>query len=571
MKIHRSGLASVFAIALLAASCGAARADVRLPHIFGDHMVLQRESAVPVWGWADPGETVTVSSGLQSATATTGDDGKWKVLLGRLETSTKPIEVTVAGKNTIILHDVLVGDVWLCSGQSNMEFGITNDNTAKETIAQADQPLIRLFVVPKMVAPQPADEIGKAPELQGSWQLCTPDTISKDGLWGGFTAAGYYFGRNIQQTTGKPVGLIESCWGGTPAQSWTSLEGLQTAPELKHHADAAEKYSATFQQQMEAYPAALENYKAELEKWNQENKEAVDTFNAAMTQWKADAQQAAAENRPTVPPKPAPLKSPKAPEAPNQARNTPTGLYNGMIAPLVPYAIAGAIWYQGESNAGQAVEYRTLFPAMITDWRKQWGQGDFPFLFVQLANFQARKPEPGDSAWAMLREAQLKTLELPSTGMAVAIDLGEATDVHPRDKWDVAERLALAARYIVYDEKIAYSGPTYQEMKVEGSKIRIQFDHVEGGLVIGVPPAHFHPGEARTPEAELQGFAIAGADGKFVWAQAKIDGKTILVSSDAVPQPVAVRYAWADNPAANLYNKAGLPASPFRTDTDAAK
>ena len=242
-----------------------------------------------------------------------------------------------------------------------------------------------------------------------------------------------------------------------------------------------------------------------------------------------------------------------------------------MIAPLIPYAIKGAIWYQGESNVGQAVEYRTLFPAMITDWRKQWGRGDFPFLFVQVANYYPRKPKPDDSARAMLREAQLKTLSLRNTGMAVTIDIGEGPDIHPRDKWDVGERLALAARYVAYGEKIPYSGPIYKAMKAEGPVLRIQFDHTKGGLAIGVPPEHFHPGEPRNPAAELQGFAIAGADHKFVWAQARIDGETVLVSSDAIPNPVAVRYAWADNPAANLVNKAGLPASPFRTDTDAAK
>ena len=333
-------------LALLATG-GAAFADVKLPRIFGDHMVLQREHGIPVWGWADPGEKVTVSTGTQRVSATAGTDGKWKVRLGNLLPASAPIELTVAGKNTITLKDVLVGDVWVCSGQSNMDFSIAADAAAKEEIPKADFPKIRLFVVPQISAPRPAEEIANPAGLQGSWQVCTPETLPKLR----FSAVGYYFGKAIHQRTGQPVGLIHTSWGGTLAQAWTSLEALQSVPAFKNYAAAAEKSATDFQQRMDAFPAALEQYKAESERWNQENKEAIAAAEAAKKQWDADAKQALAEGKP-MPPKPAQLNPPKAPVAPDKASNTPTGLYNGMIAPIVPYAIKGVIWYQGETNTG---------------------------------------------------------------------------------------------------------------------------------------------------------------------------------------------------------------------------
>ncbi len=539
-----------------------ANADVTLPRIFGDHMVLQRDGTVPIWGTAAPGEVITVTAGKIKGTATAGGDGKWIVKLAGLPASTVPIDVTVAGKNTITFHDVLVGDVWVCSGQSNMEFPEANEISSKDELPKSNQPQIRLFFVPKVPQKTPANEIGSTTKpLEGSWQVCTPDTLAKDGDWGGFTAVGYVFGREVNAFTHAPVGLIENCWGGMSAQSYTSFEALQANPLLKHYADDALKFQTNYDSLMTAYQAALPSWLATLDKWKQDNKDAI----AAFDQWKQQAAAATAQNQPP-PPKPTEPKPPAAPMDPSKNPRIPTVLYNGLVHPLIPYAIKGVIWYQGESNAGQPVEYRTLFPAMIQDWRAQWGQGDFPFLFVQLANYMKRSPDPTESSWAALREAQAKTLSLPNTGMAVTIDTGEGADIHPKDKEDVGHRLALAAMDVAYGQKVLDSGPMFKSMTVEGDKIRLTFDHIGQGLTPGVPPPHFHPGEARTVDPTLEGFAIAGADHKFVWAQAVIDGDTVVVSNAAVPTPVAVRYAWADNPANNLYNKDGLPTVPFRTD-----
>lgn len=539
-------------------------------------MVLQRDVAIPVWGWADPGERITVTAGSETATGTAGNDGKWSVKLGRLAASDTPVEMTIAGKNQITLHDVLIGDVWVCSGQSNMEYGMGLDVPNKNETAKANLPGLRLFVVPKVVALNPAEDIGAAHpkellgswqanwELLGSWQVCTPVSVLRAGTWMGFPAVGYYFGQNLHASTGKPVGMIASSWGGSSAQAWTSLDALQSKPQLGKYAQEAINGYKDYQGAVQRYPARIEEYKAVLEKWNTDNKDTVAAYNTAIAQWSAEVKANLAIGKP-LPRKPAPLNTPKPPPDPAKSL-TATFLFNAMIAPLIPYAIKGVIWYQGEANVGKP-EYRLLFSTMITDWRNRWGQGDFPFLFAQLANFTGRKADPGDSPWAALREAQVQTLSIPNTGMAVCIDIGEGGDIHPKDKWDVAARLTLAARRVAYGEDIPFSGPLYKEMKIEGATIRIEFDHAGTGLTIGVPPEHFQPGKPRPTTNELQGFAIAGADHKFVWANATIDGDAVLVSSDAVANPVAVRYAWADNPAANLYNKAGLPASPFRTDT----
>jgi len=547
-----------------------ASADVTLPLIFGDHMVLQRDTTVPVWGWANPGEKVTVSAGSVTASATAAQDGKWTVKLEKLPTSETPIEVTVEGRNKIVLKDVLIGDVWVCSGQSNMEFGIAGEISSSEELPKADQPQIRFFYVPMAIAPTPAKDVLKASPASGhraGWQVCTPKSLIKGAPWMGFSAIGYHFGKDIHAATGKPVGLIGAYWGGSPAQTWTSLEALQAVPALKIYADEGVESTAAFQQFLDTRNTVLlPKWNAAMDQWIKANQAAMDAYLAASQKWVTAARQAALDEKP-LPPQPSP-ETPKAPRLDSgKNQGLPGGCFNAMIAPLIPYAIKGAIWYQGEANASNSILYRTLFSTMITDWRTRWGQGDFPFLFVQLANFIPQKTEN----WPALREAQTQTLALPNTGMSVTIDVGEAADIHPKDKWDVAQRLALAARHIAYGEKLAYSGPIYKAMKVEGKQIRIQFEHAGDGLTLGVPPEHFHPGELRTPATELLGFAIAGADHKFVWAKAKIDGESVLVSSDAVPNPVAVRYAWADNPTANLYNQAGLPASPFRTDTDSAQ
>jgi sialate O-acetylesterase len=472
-----------------------ARADVRLPKLFSDNTVLQQGMKVSIWGWADEGEVVTVTFRGQTA-KTTAHDGKWMVKLSKQKAG-GPDTMTVSGKNTIVLNNVLVGEVWVCSGQSNMEFPLKTSFEAQADIETATNPMIHLLNVPNTKALRPTNDIGDV------WQPCTPDTAEK------FSAVGYYFARALQKDRKVPVGLIESDWGASPAEVWMSEEVLESNPRYKR--EIIDAFPAQKKRSDEAL-AAYNTEKTEAEKAGKEFKK-----HAPWPAWR------------------------------------PTELYDGMIAPLIPYSIKGAIWYQGEANAGRAEQYRSLFPDMIRNWRTDWQEGDFPFLLVQLAPFMAVKGEPAESAWAELREAQLYTTEvLPKTGMAVITDVGDPGNIHPTKKKPVGERLALAARGIAYGERIEYSGPIYRSMKIKGDKVILNFDHTDGGL------------EAR--DGELKGFAICGADRKFVWAKAEIDGKKVIVSSPSVSQPVAVRYGWADCPVVNLWNKAGLPASPFRTD-----
>ena len=494
---------------LLLVGTGNALADIKLPAIIGNDMVLQQGGKVPIWGWADPGEEVMVGVSWQTMKwAVTADkDGKWSFRMTAPKVG-GPYEMTLTGKNTITIKNILVGEVWVCSGQSNMEFAVRQANNAQQEIADADYPNIRLFTVRRKVAEQPQSD------CEGDWSECSPETVP------GFSAVGYFFGRDLYKQLNVPIGLIHTSWGGTPAEAWTRRGVLESdpdfAPILKRYDDAVSRY-----------PQARKEYEQKLAEW----KQAVEKAKAEGTN---------------------PPRRPGAPFGPGSPYE-PAGLYNAMIAPLIPYGIQGAIWYQGESNAGRAYQYRKLFPDMIKNWRQDWGEGQFPFLFVQLANFMKTRPEPGDSAWAELREAQLMTLSLPNTGMAVIIDIGEADDIHPKNKQDVGKRLALWALAKTYGKDIVYSGPIYKSMKVDDGKIILSFDHVGGGLI------------AKGDE-QLKGFAIAGADRKFVWADAKIEGDTVVVSSENVSEPVAVRYAWADNPVCNLYNKEDLPASPFRTD-----
>lgn len=484
-----------------------AGADVKLPALIGDNMVLQRGAVVTIWGTAEPGEKVAVTMG-DLKLSTEGDmEGRWMVRFTPPDAA-GPFEMDITGNNTITLHNILVGEVWVCSGQSNMQWSVSSSANAEQEISQADYPMIRLFSVKRVVADKPMRD------TEGSWVICSPETVKS------FSAVGYFFGRDLHKELNIPVGLIHSSWGGTPAEAWTSLPALEAVPQFKPILDRWAKI-------LEEYPKAEEEYKQK------------------MAQWEEEAKKAREEGKPE-PAKPQPPVGPSHP-------HRPAGLYNGMIAPLVPFAIKGAIWYQGESNAGRAYQYRELFPTMINDWRNSWRQGDFPFLFVQLANFQASPPPPSDSAWAELREAQMMTLSLPKTGMAVAIDVGEASDIHPKNKQDVGHRLALAAANVAYDRDAIYSGPIYEYMTVEVDKIRLHFKHVNGGLVA-------------KGGSQLSGFAIAGEDRRFVWARTRIEGETVVVWSENVPQPAAARYAWGDNPDCNLYNTMGLPASPFRTD-----
>jgi len=528
-------------LCLLLAGAGTVWADVRLPAVIGDNMVLQRGQKVPVWGWAQPGEEITVAVSWHNMRwAITADkDGKWRFEITPPNAG-GPYEMTIGGKNSITIKNILVGEVWVCSGQSNMWWPVNRSASAEQEIAAANYPNIRLFTVRAGVAEQPqsdcaggwqaslkelflAQHLGQPqPDWAGSWQICSPQSI------GGFSAVAYYFGRELHKELNVPVGLIHSSWAGTPAEAWTSRDFLQSDPDfepiLKRYADAVENY-----------PQAKQEYQQKLDEWQKV------------------VEQAKAEGK-DPPPKP------RMPFGPGHS-HSPAGLYNAMIAPLIPYGIAGAIWYQGESNTSRAYQYRKLLPAMINNWRRDWSRGNFAFLIVQLANFMAAKPEPTDSEWAELREAQLLTLALPNTGMAVAIDIGEANDIHPKNKQDVGKRLALWALVKTYGKNLEYCGPIYKSMKVDGNKIILEFNHVGGGLVAGGGlPAGPMAGEP------LKGFVVAGVDRKFVWADAQIDGNTVVVSSDKVTEPVAVRYAWADNPVCNLYNKEGLPACPFRTD-----
>jgi sialate O-acetylesterase len=654
----------------VALSCVAiVQAEVKLAPLFTDGMVLQRDMPVPVWGKADPGEQVTVIFGKQSKDVKAGTDGKWLVKLDSLKASSDPAEMIVKGSNEIVLKNVLVGEVWVCSGQSNMEMGIGNVKDAEKEIADADKPQIRLFLVPKKTEAKPCEAI------DSKWVVCSPDTIKKDG-WSGFSAAGYFFGREINSNLDVPVGLIGTYWGGTPAQAWTPIDVLEADSDFAHYVEQFKKdpeisngFLAKFGRSVNDVMKEMQSRvsdsgnNGETEGWQKPgielsswetvkipdgwftdktvygsvwvniygsvwfrrdieipaawagkdivlhlgvvddfdttyfNGEKIGAIGKETANWwtvkrdykvpgrlvKAGANTVAVrifndymdggfksgakdmsisladgsaddlklagdwsrriENAqktfPLIP----------------KSRCYPSSLYNGMIAPVIPFAIRGAIWYQGESNAGQAYEYRKLFPSMIKAWRDKWGQGDFPFYFVQLANFRDVNAQPVESSWAELREAQSLTLgNTFNTNMAVTIDIGEAKDIHPKNKQDVGLRLALCALAGTYGKDVDFSGPVCVSMKIENGAIRLFFDYVGDGL------------EAKGGEP-LTGFSICGADRKFVWANAKIEGDTVLVSSPEVKAPVAVRYAWSDNPVCNLVNDAGLPASPFRTDS----
>lgn len=553
-------------------SGAAAMADVKMPAIFGDHMVLQRDLGVPFWGTAEPGEEVTVAAGGDQAQTKAGPDGKWSLKLGKLKASAEPIEVTVTGKNKIVFKDVLVGDVWVCSGQSNMEFGIKSFMTPDE-LAKAEEPQIRMFMVPKWVARAPGSDIAPAPAkcpTIGTWQVCNPKNLASNGEWTGFPAVGFYFGRQIHKFTGQPVGLIGTTWGGTRINSWMSVESLQAEPAFRSYAAGALDFRDNYEKIKSDYEARYAAWQAEMAKWNAENKDAIAEAKVVMENWNRAKKEADAAHQPP-PPRPKELKPPQEPRDVINNNQISSALFNGMVAPLIPYGIKGAIWYQGESNGDQPGFYKLALPAMITDWRKLWNQGDFPFLVVQLPNYMARKPEPAESTWAGVREAQAAASSLPKVGYAVTIDLGDAGNIHPPDKYDVAARLALVAQRVAYDDlQTVTSGPTFKKAEIEGNTVRLSFDHLGGGLAIGVPPERFFATLKKpqpSPGQELEGFAVAGSDLKYSWAKAKIDGDTVIVSSEKVPNPVTVRYAWADNPAANLYNKEGLPAAPFRTDT----
>lgn len=606
-----------------------------LSPIFGSHMVMQRDKANTLWGWTNPGETVSVSMEGKTVRTKAGPDGKWVVRISPPPTG-GPYTMSVDGSQHLKLEDVLVGDVWVCGGQSNMEMGINGVNNAEQEIADANRPTMRLFIVAKTALEEPTKTV------TGQWAVCSPQSIVEGG-WGGFSAVGYFFGRELSERLHIPIGLVSDNWGGTIAEAWTSKQGLKSFPEFQPAIKALDATAGTTPDQR------LENWATQNDPGTQNHWEAESLDDST---WGGPGQpqfEAAGWNtfdgvgwfRASVElPNPLPegdvhfdlgdvddvgtlwingsmlgntylfsgahdylvpknllhpgknsiavriidtggpgglntgrqalhIGGANFPIAPNQWRwskgaelsrskplpalggnpNVPTVLYNGMIAPVAPLAIKGAIWYQGESNAGRAQQYQRLLPAMIADWRRAFGQGDFPFFIVQLANFQARHPEPVEDAWAEIREAQAMTAsKVKNSGLAVAIDIGDHNDIHPKDKQDVGKRLALQALHVAYEFMLEYSGPVFKATKQEGAQLRVLFDHARG----------------LNSHGDLKGFQVAGPDGKFYWADAKIDGESVLVSAPQVAHPVSVRYAWDMDPEATLYNGADLPAVPFR-------
>lgn len=670
-----SGPARVFLLTLTCCLGPAALAEVALPSIFSDHMVLQRDEALPVWGFANPGEAVKVALADQTLDTVADDAGKWRVSLEPMPAG-GPYTLTVTGANTVTLQDVYVGEVWLCSGQSNMQWTVANSANAQQEIADAQWPKIRMYTARHTTAAEPQRDVA------GHWDVCSPETV------GEFSAVGYFFGRDLYEELDVPIGLVHSSWGGTRAEPWVPREALAEHPDYAKQIEQIDAIKAAYRQDREKqdqrYREARRAYRSQVADWNRQLMESGRGFEQGWTKGVTDDQAWQTVNvpgpwsesdaqplqnfdgvvwmarqvdipegwagrdltltlgaiddydqtyfngeligrtgthtpfawqRPRVyqipgnqvtagkanivvrvvdtgivggilggpngislaptgdpedhpidlkgtwhyridfpmsdmPPSPTP---PINPASVGTSVTSPSAIYNGMLHPLVPYAIRGVIWYQGESNAGQARAYRELLPLLIHSWRTIWHKPDMPFGIVQLANFTAPQPEPGDNAWARLRDAQLNTFEtVPHTGLAVTIDIGEANNIHPKNKQEVGRRLALWAMATVYGrDDLVWSGPIYKAMRIEDGKVYLSFDHAEDGLKTsdGKAPAEF---------------AIAGADGKFVWAKAKVDGDQVVVWNPDVPEPVTVRYAWAANPdKANLTNAAGLPASPF--------
>ena len=504
-------------------------ATVKPNALFSDNAVLQQNASIPVWGTARDGEKVTVTFDGETET-TIAKGGQWMVHL-KSHAAGGPYTLTIAGENKITVHNVLVGEVWVCSGQSNMAFKFPGATTAKTEAPTANYPKLRMFTVEHKLALDPQAE------ASGQWVECSPATVT------GFSAVGYFFGRDLHKATDVPVGMICSAVGGTGAQLWTSLTGLGKESALHGYVEEISLAKAKCDPATAArFPQDLADYEAKLKSWEQTTGK---EFGQAIVAWNAACQKNKAAGTP-LPPRPTPT-APKPRPPVDPVGKKPTVLFNGMIAPLQPYAIKGVIWYQGESNNQKPFEYRTLFPCLIADWREKWGQGDFPFLFVQIAPYKDDVPE--------LREAQFLTWKkTPNTAMAVTIDVGDADNIHPRQKEPVGQRLALAARALAYGEKVEYSGPEYDSMKIEQNRVMLHFKHTDGGLV--------------AKEGALKGFVIAGADKRFVEAKAEIQGDSVVVSADQVPVPTAVRYGWANVPEGNLWNQAGLPASTFRTDPE---
>ncbi|MDR0901864.1 MAG: sialate O-acetylesterase [Opitutaceae bacterium] len=500
-KPTRPGARLLAGLALLALAATNAGADVVFAPFFRDNAVLQREKPVPVWGRADPGEKVTVTFQSQTVTATANDMGRWGVALAPMPASSAPAELVAKGNNTVIVSNVLVGEVWLCSGQSNMAMTVDRTLNAGDEIDAANYPLIRHFKVPLTSAATPCDEVG------GEWQVCSPAVAGK------FSAAAYYFGRELFKKLNVPIGLLNSSWGGTQIESWMSTPALVADPSWP---EVSKRWTTVAR----SFPGKAEQYEKDIAAWTKADNEAKKT---------------GGKNTARKPSKPDGI----------GGRTQPGALYNAMIVPFLPAAIRGAIWYQGEANVSRHAEYRTLFPSMINQWRANFGQGDFPFYYVQLANFAPRNGLP------FQREAQECALKLPNTGQAVIIDIGLSNDIHPTNKQEVGRRLALNALAGAYNLGGGFSGPVFDGITKENGALRVKLKHAAG---------------LKTSDPDMPGFAIAGDNKKFVRAEARIEGETVIVSAGSVKDPVAVRYAWANDPPAPLYNGDNLPASPFRSD-----
>ena len=487
-------------------SAAAARADVTLAPLFTDHAVLQRDQPVPVWGTADAGESVTVTFAGQSVSTAAIADGAWSVKLAPISANAADAPLTVRGKNTITLSDILVGDVWLCGGQSNMEWPLRLSNDAETEAAAASYPLIRHIKIARQIARDPITA------ADGEWTVCSPETAPN------FTAVGYYFARDVYREIGVPIGLVNSNWGGTPVEAWLPPSAMT---DLDIQVASASHQAKSFTDIHNRFAG----YRDELAAWNTMRREAE------------------ARGNPFEQAKPTPPWTPGA-------ENCALVLNNGMIAPLAPFALRGVIWYQDESNADQPETYRELFGALIKSWRSQFNQPDLSFFWVQLANFAAGSA--GGTGWAFLREAQTQTLSLPQTGQAVIYDIGEAGDIHPRNKKDVDARLAHLALARTYGREIEDSGPTFASATFDGSTARVEFNHAAG--------------LATTDGAAPLGFEVAGSDGVFHTATARLDGRSIILTCPEVPKPLFARYAWRNHVEVNLVNSEGLPAAPFRTD-----
>lgn len=489
------------------------QAELRLPAIINDHMVLQQKQDNPIWGWDTAGTEVSVSLGDQEHKTTADADGKWKVTLSPLDACADPATMVIEGTSRREITDILVGEVWMCSGQSNMGMTVAGDWKADVEALSSNHPNLRLITVPRVGTQELQDD------FEGHWEAANSKNCRS------FSAVGFFYGRYLHEILGVPVGLINNAWGGSAAEAWVRRSTLESNPTFNALTERWAKQEAQLQ-----------------------SPEAAAKFEEARAAWKEKVVEAKAAGK-------RPPRGPRSPQSILAGNQRPGNIFAGVVHPTLGYGMKGVIWYQGESNASRAWEYADLFPFLIEQWRAEWGQGEFPFYWVQLADFRPEVDEPGDSDWAELRESQTKTLSLPNTGEAVIIDLGEANDIHPKNKYDVAARLvrwALAKDYGMSD--LEPQSPTYREMEIRGNKAVLKFDHIGGGL--------------RTVDVnDVRGFAICGEDHKWVWADATIEGTdTVVVWNDEVAEPVAVRYAWAVNPVCNVYSKIGLPMTPFRTD-----